>query len=134
MRHLLASGTRRVGGWVQRPLIIIGLVLATGYATVGFIHQGQAIRQLTDEVAQRQQELDATRQEHDMLTEEVAALNDPVRYNQYAMLVARHTLMLARPGETLLIVNWQVPGEKPATAVQPTDWKALLRAAGIPSP
>jgi cell division protein FtsB len=133
MRRALGSGFSRLLGWLQRPLIILGLLLATGYATVGFIRQERTAQQITSEVAARQQELhDATR-EQQTLTAEIAALNDPARYAQYATLVARHTLMLTRPNETLMIVTWQPPNGQPAPP-RATDWKALLRAANIPSP
>ncbi len=114
-------------------MIIIGLLLVIGYATVGFVREEQAVRRLTSEVAARQQELDDARNEQAVLAAEIAALNDPARYSQYAMLVARHTLMLTRPGDTLLIVNWQENGGQPVPP-RATDWKALLRAANIPNP
>lgn len=118
---------------LQRPVIVLGLLLVVGYASVGFFRQERSIRQLTGEVAQRRHELDAARQEQRTLAAEIAALNDPARYAQYATLVTRHTLMLTRPDETLLIVTWQQPGEQPAPP-RATDWKALLRAANIPNP
>ncbi|MDQ2785118.1 MAG: septum formation initiator family protein [Chloroflexota bacterium] len=120
---------------LQRSVIIIGLVLATAYASVGFVRQERTVRSLTHEVAQRQQDFDAARQEQRTLTAEIAALNDPAHYAQYATLVARHTLMLTRPGETLLIVTWQGSGDPNAPQSPPaTDWTALLRAANIPNP
>lgn len=133
MRRALGRGFSRLLSWLQRPLIILGLLLLTGYATVGFIRQERTVQQITSEVAARQQELqDATTQQQ-TLSAEIAALNDPARYAQYATLVARHTLMLTGPGETLLIVTWQAPNGQPAPP-RATDWKALLRAANIPSP
>ena len=125
----------RVVGRLQRSVIIVGLLLATIYASVGFVHQERTVRRLTSEVAQRQSDLDSAQREEQTLSAEIAALNDPVRYSQYATLVARHTLMLARPDETLFIVTWQGSGDP--NAPQPprsTDWKALLRAADIPNP
>lgn len=120
---------------LQRSVIIIGLVFATAYASVGFVRQERTVRGLTHEVAQRQQDLDAARQEQQTLTAEIAALNDPAHYSQYATLVARHTLMLARPDETLFIVTWQGKSDPQAAHAPPsTDWKALLRAANIPNP
>jgi hypothetical protein len=105
------------------------------YASIGFVHQERAVHRLTSEVAQRQHDLDDARQEQQTLTAEIAALNDPAHYSQYATLVARHTLMLARPDERLLIVTWQGGGDPHAPqAPRATDWKALLRAANIPSP
>jgi cell division protein FtsL len=127
----------RLIGRLQRSVIIVGLLLATIYASVGFVHQERTVRRLTSEVAQRQSDLDSAQQEEQTLTAEIAALNDPVRYSQYATLVARHTLMLARPDETLYIVTWQGSGSGDPNAPQPprsTDWKALLRAANIPNP
>src|SRR6476661_819559 len=111
MRHTVRQ--RMSGGIarLQRLVIITGLVLATAYASVGFVHQERAVRRLTSEVAQRQHDLNDARQEQQILTAEIAALNDPVHYAQYAMLVARHTLMLTRPDETLLIVTWQGSGD-----------------------
>lgn len=125
----------RVVGRLQRSVIIVALLLATIYASVGFVHQERTVRRLTSEVAQRQSDLDSAQREEQTLSAEIAALNDPVRYSQYATLVARHTLMLARPDETLFIVTWQGSGDP--NAPQPprsTDWKALLRAADIPNP
>jgi cell division protein FtsB len=133
MRRAVGNGFARLLAWLQRPVIILGLLLATGYATVGFVRQERTAQQITSEVTARQQELqDATTQQQ-TLTAEIAALNDPARYAQYATLVARHTLMLTRPDETLLIVTWQPPNGQPAPP-RATDWKALLRAANIPSP
>lgn len=125
----------RVVGRLQRSVIIVGLVLATIYATVGFVHQERVARRLTSEVVQRQNDLDSARMEQQTLTAEIATFNDPAHYAQYATLVARHTLMLTRPNETLFIVTWQGSGDP--NAPQPprsTDWKALLRAANIPNP
>jgi cell division protein FtsB len=125
----------RAVGRLQRSVIIVGLVLATIYASVGFVHQERTVRRLTSEVAQRQNDLDSAQMEEQTLTAEIAALNDPAHYSQYATLVARHTLMLTRPDETLFIVTWQGRGDP--NAPQPprsTDWKALLRAANIPNP
>lgn len=133
MRGALGGGFARLLSWLQRPVIVLGLLLATGYATIGFIRQERTVQQITAEVAERQQELHDATQEQQTLTAEIAALNDPVRYAQYATLVARHTLMLTRPGETLVIVNWQQPSGQPAPP-RATDWEALLRAANIPSP
>ena len=134
MRSRLTNGLRRLAVWVQRPLIVLLLLFASGFASVGFVRQERTIQSLREEIAQRQQDLDEQRQQQVTLQAEVAALNDPAHYAQYAMLVARHTLILTRPGDTLLIVTWQSPGDPPATAPPPTNWKALLRAAGIPSP
>lgn len=133
MRRALGNGILRIISAVQRAMIVIGLLLVTGYASVGFIRQERAVQRLTAEVAGRQQELDDATREQQTLTLEIAALNDSARYAQYATLVARHTLMLTRPDETLLIVTWQPPGDQPAPP-RATDWKALLRAANIPSP
>ena len=133
MRRALGRGFSRLLSWLQRPVIILGLLLVTGYATIGFIRQERTVQQITAEVAARQQELHDATQEQQTLTAEIAALNDPARYSQYAALVARHTLMLTRPDETLLIVTWQQPSGQPAPP-RATDWKALLRAANIPSP
>lgn len=125
----------RVIARVQRAVIVIGLLLAMAYASVGFVHQERAVRALKSEVAQRQHDLDDVRQEQQTLTAEIAALNDPAHYSQYATLVARHTLMLARPDETLFIVTWQGNSDPQAAHAPPsTDWKALLRAANIPNP
>lgn len=134
MRKRLVWTIQQILGWLQRPVIVIVLVVATVYATIGFIRQEQTVNQLTGEVADRQRQLDDVRQEQQTLQAEIAALNDPTRYAQYASLVARHTLMLTRPDETLMIVNWQNPNDPRATPPRSTDWKALLRAAGIPNP
>lgn len=131
VRQRMSRGIARL----QRSVIIIGLVLATAYASVGFVHQERAVRRLTSEVAQRQSDLDDVRQEQQTLTAEITALNDPAHYSPYATLVARHTLMLTRPDETLFIVTWQGSGDPNAPqAPRSTDWQALLRAANIPSP
>ncbi|MHB8645590.1 MAG: FtsB family cell division protein [Thermomicrobiales bacterium] len=119
---------------IQRGAIILGLLLATGYASVGFVRQERTVRALSGEVATRQQDLDDARREQQTLIAEVAALNDPARYAQYATLVARHTLMLTRPDETLFIVTWQGSSAPQPQAPRSTDWKALLRAANIPNP
>ena len=133
MRDALGKGFARLFARAATAVIILGLLLATGYATVGFIRQERTVQQITSEVAERQQELHDATQEQQTLTAEIAALNDPARYAQYATLVARHTLMLTRPDETLLIVTWQPPNGQPAPP-RATDWEALLRAANIPSP
>jgi cell division protein FtsB len=132
MRQALGTSIIRLVGRLQRPVIVIGLLIVTGYATVGFVRQERTVQRLTSDVAARQQELDAARAEQQVLAAEIAALNDPARYSQYATLVARRTLMLTRPGETLLIVNWQRSDQQPAPPPA-TDWKGLLRAANIPS-
>jgi len=131
VRQQMSRGVARL----QRSVIVIGLLLAIAYASVGFVHQERAVRALKSEVAQRQHNLDDARQEQRTLTAEIAALNDPAHYSQYATLVARHTLMLTRPDETLFIVTWQANSDPQATHALPsTDWKALLRAANIPNP
>lgn len=125
----------RVLGRLQRVVIILGLLLATAYASVGFIRQERTVKTLSAEVAARQHDLDAARREQQTLTAEIAALNDPAHYAQYATLVGRHTLMLARPNETLYIVTWQANSDAHLPqAPHATDWKALLRAANIPNP
>jgi cell division protein FtsB len=133
MGERLGRAMRRVIGALQRPVLVVCLLLVTAYATVGFLRQEQTVHRLTDEVAQRQQEHDDVLHEQQILTAEIAALNDPARYSQYATLVARHTLLLTRPDETLIVVNWQAPSGQP-TPPRATDWKALLRAANIPNP
>jgi cell division protein FtsB len=135
MRYSIRRRLSRAIGRLQRALVIIGLLCATIYASVGFVHQERTVQRLTSEVAQRQSDLDSARLEQQTLTAEITALNYPAQYAQYATLVARHTLMLARPDETLFIVTWQ--GSNDPNAPQPprpTDWKALLRAANIPNP
>ncbi len=135
MRQSVGQRSRRGIARVQRAVILIGLLLATAYASVGFVRQEQTVRRLTGEVAVRQRDLDDARREQQTLSAEIAALNDPARYTQYATLVARHTLMLTRPDETLYIVTWQGSGDASAPhAPRSTDWKALLRAANIPNP
>jgi cell division protein FtsB len=124
---------RAVGRRVRRLLIVVGLIALVAYATVGFVRQERIVRQLSAEVAVRQQEQDDALHEQAALQAEIAALNDPARYSQYAALIARHTLMLTRPDESLLIVTWQSDTE-PSTVPAATDWTALLRAAGIPTP
>ncbi len=135
MRQAAGQRSRRGLARLQRVVIVIGLLLATAYATVGFVRQEQTVRRLTDEVATRQHDLDDAHREQQTLTAEIAALNDPAHYTQYATLVARHTLTLTRPDETLFIVTWQGSGD-PNAPLPPrsTDWKALLRAANIPNP
>ncbi len=135
MRQSVAQRSGRGLARLQRAVILIGLLLATAYASVGFVRQEQTVRRLRDEVAVRQRDLDDAQRERQTLTAEIAALNDPAHYTQYATLVARHTLMLTRPDETLYIVNWQGVGDPKAPQVpRSTDWKALLRAANIPNP
>lgn len=124
---------RAVGRRVRRLLIVVGLLALAAYATVGFVRQERIVRQLSGEVAIRQQERDDALREQTTLQAEIAALNDPARSRQYAALVARHTLMLARPDETLLIVTWKADPSAPTTPAA-TDWNALLHAAGIPTP
>ncbi len=67
----------RVIAQLQRAVIVIGLLLATAYASVGFVHQERTVRRLTSEVAQRQHDLHDARQEQRTLSAEIAALNDP---------------------------------------------------------
>jgi len=135
MRQSVGQQRGRGIARLQRAVILIGLLLATGYASVGFVRQEQTVRRLSDEVSVRQRDLDDARREQQTLTAEIAALNDPAHYTQYATLVARHTLMLTRPDETLYIVTWQGNGDPKAPHTpRSTDWKALLRAANIPTP
>jgi cell division protein FtsB len=131
---VIGEMVRAIGRRVRRFLIALGLIALAAYATVGFVRQERIVRQLSAEVAVRQQERDDALREQAALQAELAALNDPARYSQYATLVARHTLMLARPDETLLIVTWKTDGATSSTTPAATDWNALLRAAGIPTP
>lgn len=127
------EAVRTVGRWVRRLLIVGGLLALAAYATVAFVRQERTVRQLAGDVAIRQQERDDALREQQILTAELAALNDPARYANYANLVARHTLMLTRPNETLVIVTWKTESGAPA-APRATDWNALLHAAGIRTP
>src|SRR3954464_7880834 len=88
---------RAAGRRVRRFLIAVGLIALAAYATVGFVRQERIVRQLSAEVAVPPQEQDDARREQAALQAELAALSDPARHSQYAMLVARHTLMLTRP-------------------------------------
>lgn len=124
---------RATGRRVQRFLLVVGLIALAVYATVGFVRQERIVRQLSAEVAVRQQERDDALREQAALQAEIAALSDPARHQQYAMLIARHTLMLTRPDESLLIVTWKSDTASSSVPAA-TDWNALLRAAGIPTP
>lgn len=129
----VGGAVREAGRRLRRLLIVCGLLALAAYATVGFVRQERTVRQLAGDVAIRQQERDDALREQQILTAELAALNDPARYGNYANLVARHTLMLTRPNETLLIVTWQTESGAPVTP-RATDWNALLHAAGIRTP
>lgn len=120
-------------GWrVSRFFAGVLFVALTIFAVVGFISQQQAATRLAAEVATRRDALEVARREQATLTAEVAALNDPVRYAQYATLVGRHTLLLARPDETLVLVTWTNADGTPL-AGRTADWKLILHAAGIPT-
>lgn len=123
---------QRLGQRLSRLLAVFCFAALLIFAGVGFVKQQQAAHRLAAEVAQRQQKLDTARHEQETLKAELTALNDAVRYAQYSMLVGRHTLLLARPNETLVIVNWTNQEGRPASEIT-TDWKALLHAAGIPT-
>ncbi len=129
----LGEQLREIGRRLQRPFVVLALAALTIYAASGYIGQERAANQLAGEVADRQSQLDAAMQERDTLTAELAALHDPVHYGQYATLVGRHTLLLNRPDETLLLVTW-LSGNGQPVPPRPTDWKVLLHAANIPTP
>jgi hypothetical protein len=124
---------RAVGRRVRRFLIVIGVIALMAYATVGFVRQERIVRQLSAEVVRRQQDQEDALREQAELRAELAALQDPARFGQYATLITRHTLMLTRPDESILVVTWTSDGA-PSTTPSATDWNALLRAAGIPTP
>lgn len=123
---------QRLGLRVSRVFAGFCFVALLLFAVVGFISQKQTAGRLAAEVAQRQAALDTARHEQEMLKAELVGLNDPVRYAQYVTLVGRHTLLLARPGETLVLVTWTGSDGTPMT-VRTTDWKRILHAAGIPT-
>ncbi len=129
----VSEAVQQLGRRLSRLLAVICFGALLVFAGVGFVKQQQAAHRLTAEVAQRQQALDSARHEQQTLTAELVALNDAVRYAQYSVLVGRHTLLLARPNETLFVVNWTSQDGRPASEIT-TDWKALLHAAGIPTP
>lgn len=124
---------QRLGRRLSRLFALVCFAALLVYAAVGFVTQQRAAHRLSAEVAQRQQVLGNQRREQKILTAELGSLNDAVRYSQYSVLVGRHTLLLARPGETLVLVNWTNKDSRPVSETT-TDWKALLHAAGIPTP
>jgi len=123
---------QRLGRRLSRLLAFVCFAFLLMYAAIGFVTQQRAAHRLSAEVAQRQQVLSTARREQTTLTAELSGLNDAVRYSQYSVLVGRHTLLLARPGETLVLVNWTSKDGRPISEMT-TDWKALLHAAGIPT-
>lgn len=128
----MSERVRGLGRRLPRSLIALALAALTVYAAIGFVGQERAARSLADEVADRQTQLNSARQEQETLTAELAALHDPARYAQYATLVGRHTLLLTRPDETLLLITW-VNGNGQPVSQRATDWKAILHAANIPT-
>lgn len=132
-RDRATEAVRRLGQRLSRLLATICFAALLVYAVIGFVTQQQAAHRLSAEVARRQRVLDDAHHQRDALTAELAALNDSVRYAQYSMLVGRHTLLLARPGETLVLVTWTSKDGRPTSEIT-TDWKVLLHAAGIPTP
>ena len=85
MRQSVGQRMPRVIAQLQRAVIVIGLLLATAYASVGFVLSG-ANRPPSDERGRTSASMTSTMRGRNSgpLSAAIAALNDPARYGQYA--------------------------------------------------
>ncbi len=119
------------------PIIVGAALLAAayfGYSTYYYVAHNY---QLADEEASIGRDIAELDQRHTQLT----AVRDYLRSDEYVEYVARNTLGLVRPGETLVIVSSSAPPVPTTTpsigAVQDTGpwWQDLfVRPEAAPTP
>jgi len=92
------------------------------------------------QLSQQEQQVRAGIAQLDQDQRQLAAVRDYLKSDEYVEDVARRTLGLVKPGETLVIVSGTSPTPEPtatpgmrATA-EPAWWKRLFEASGTPLP
>lgn len=116
-------------------IAILMLVLVWGYFLIAFGEQAWRARQLQEDVDAQRESIAALSRENARLQEQ-ADLYASDAYDDYAQAVARRDLNLANPGETVVLVRWQVQAQPPEAqepAVEPAEperpnWKRWLDA------
>lgn len=104
-----------ISNWLGplRGRIMVAFVLIVGlYFVLSFGEQAWRARELEENVARRQAEITALETKRENLEEQIAAY-DSEQYETYVAQIARRDLNLAYPGETVMLVRWADPPEKP---------------------
>jgi cell division protein FtsB len=121
------------------PLFLGAAVLAIGYLTFTSVRYVIHNYQLHRQEQQVHRDIAQLDQDHQQLT----AVRDYLKSDEYVEDVARRVLGLVKPGETLVIVSGTAqpttsPTPAPRAAVTPQNewWKALFEPAGasVPTP
>lgn len=95
------------------PIIVGAALLAAAYFGYSTYHYIAHNYQLAEEEASVQRDIAELDQRHAQLT----AVRDYLRSDEYVEYVARNTLGLVRPGETLVIVSSSAPPVATATSI-----------------
>ena len=119
------------------PIIVGAALLAAmyfGYSTYYYVAHNY---QLADEEASVQRDIAELDQRHTQLT----AVRDYLKSDEYVEYVARNTLGLVRPGETLVIVSSSAPLVPattpvvgPVRATRPWWQELFVRPEAAPTP
>lgn len=122
-----------------RGRLVIAVVLIVGlYFLVAFGEQAWRMRRLEAEVAGRRAALAAMQERHDALERQLAYLASD-QYPSYVERIARRDLNLSHPGETVILVRWDLMPEPeetlaPTPIEQPTtqaNWERWLDVFGL---
>lgn len=118
------------------PLVVCAAILAAGYLGFNAIHYVTHNYRVHQDEARLRAEIAALERDQEQLT----AVRDYLKSDEYVEDIARRVLGLVRPGETLVIVSSSAPAAaSPTPAAEPTAggawWKDLyIAAAPAPTP
>lgn len=119
------------------PLFLGAAVLAIGYLTFTSAHYVIHNYHLHKQEQQIHRDIAQLDQDHQQLT----AVRDYLKSDEYVEDVARRTLGLVKPGETLVIVSGTeqpsaspTPAPRAVVTSQAEWWKSLFEPGGAPVP
>jgi cell division protein FtsB len=125
---------------VSRRLHLSALPLVLGIAVLAFAYLGYTTsRYVIHNYQLRQQESQVRRDIAQLNSdhEQLVAVRDYLKSDEYVQDVARRVLGLVNPGETLVIVSGTAPLPATPAAGQPAYtewWKQLFGDAAVPTP
>ena len=115
------------------PLLLAAAALVVGYFVVTTARNIYHNHQLAQEEASVRRDIAQLDRDHQQLV----AVRDYLKSDEYIEYNARRVLGLVRPGETLVIVSSNAP-DATATPLAPSDggawWKDLFDPAQTPAP
>lgn len=117
------------------PLVVCAAVLAAGYLGFNAVHYVTHNYRVHQDEARLRAEIASLERDKQQLT----AVRDYLKSDEYVEDIARRVLGLVRPGETLVIVSSSAPVTAPTPDAEPTPggawWKDLyIAGAAAPTP